>query len=189
MTAAAITAIASGAVVQSPEARARISAEWARVGGGFTVPPGAYAVDLEALIVRSAQQAPADARLFFVAASWTGVHHVLVDAPRLARALDPLDPTTSAVAGALLDVANMIARAPQLDALAAHCRPLVRPRVLFDGTAADPWLAEQTRRNALPVFTRWGLYCDDISLKTAAVRPLRWIARHCPELRARAVSA
>lgn len=173
--------------IQTAADRRDVSAEWRRVGAGFSVAPAAYPVDIETLIGRTARQAPADHRLFFVAASWIGVHHTLVDMRRLGRILESLDELGSAVAGAMLSVANEVAGSERLLAAQRYCRPLAEPRVLFEGIAANPVLAGFAREQALPLFSRWGLWHDEISLKTAAIRPVRWILEHCPELRIRAL--
>ncbi|HEX8212247.1 MAG TPA: hypothetical protein VF584_18875 [Longimicrobium sp.] len=173
--------------IQNTAERRDISAEWKRVGAGFSVAPAAYPVDIEALVGRTARQAPADHRLFFVAASWIGVHHMLVDMRRLGRILEKLEELGSAVAGAMLAVANEVAASDRLLAAQRYCRPLHEPRVLFERIAADPVLAAFARDQSLPLFSRWGLWHDEISLKTAAIRPVRWILKHCPELRVRAL--
>jgi hypothetical protein len=164
-----------------------VSAEWKRVGAGFSVAPAAYPVDIEALVGCTAKRAPADHRLFFVAASWIGVHHTLVDMRRLGRSLEKLDELGSAVAGAMLAVAYEIAGSDRLLAAQRYCTPLREPRVLFERIAADPVLACFAREQSLPLFSRWGLWHDEVSLKTAAIRPIRWILKHCPELRVRAL--
>lgn len=167
--------------------RREVSAEWARVGGGFTVAPARWPVDIESLLARSAVQAPADARLFSVAATWLARHHHLVDMRRLGRGLEALDELSSAVAGAMLSVANEHAKSERLSAAQRYCRPLAEPRVLFDQIAASPVLSAFARENALPVFTRWGLWHDEVTLKPGAVRPIHWILEHCPEMRIRAL--
>lgn len=164
-----------------------ISAEWKRVGAGFSVAPAAYAVDIEVLVRRTVRQAPADHRLFFVAASWIGVHHTLVDMRRLGRILEMLEGFGSAVAGAMLAVANEIAGSDRLLAAQRYCRPLHEPRVLFERIAGNPVLATYAREQSLPIFANWGLWHDEVTLKTAAIRPIQWILKHCPELRVRAV--
>lgn len=172
---------------QDEDTRLAIASEWTRVGGGFTVPAAQQPVDIEDLLLRSAIQAPADYRLFFVAASWLGVHHHLVDMRRLSRKLEELEAHVSAVAGALLSVANEIAHAPRLEAAARHCRRLDEPRPLFERVAQNPVLHAHARENSLPLFRRWGLWHDEISLKLGAIRPVKWILATCPELRIRAL--
>lgn len=165
----------------------RLSAMWTRVGGRFTVPPSREAVDLEQLIARTAMAAPRDYRLFFVSASWLAVHYELVNARRLGTLLDRLEGKPSAVAGAILSVALRAAgTSTQLEAAAAHCRPLDGSgEPLFEASRQVPVLREKTQEDALPLFRRWGLLHDEISMKPGAVRPIDWIRRHCPELRLR----
>lgn len=174
-------------MLQRDTDRRAISAEWARVGGGFTVEPARSPVDLEDLLVRSAVQAPADARLFAVAATWLSVHHHLVNVRRLGRMLDALEGMPSAAAGAMLSAANEEARSARLATAARHCRPLAEPRVFFERVAASPVLSTFARENTLPVFAHWGLWHDELTLKPDAVRPVGWVLEHCPELRVRAL--
>lgn len=174
-------------VTRNADDRLLLSTEWARVGGGFTVGPATHPVVIEELLVRSAMQAAADYRLFFVAATWLGVHHHLADVRRFGRELDALSGLPSAVAGAMISVANQVAKSPRLRAAERHCDPLSEPRPLFDCVAQNPLLREFARRDALPVFSRWGLWQDEVSLKTNAVKPVRWILQQCPELRVRAL--
>lgn len=172
---------------QKEDDRLLISAEWARVGGGFSVAPAEHLVIVEDLLVRSARQAPADYRLFFVSATWLGVHHHLVDMRRFGRELDALEGFDSAVAGAMISVANGTAKSPRLEAAERHCAPLDEPRPLFERVAQNPLLREFARQDALPVFLRWGLWQDEVSLKIDAVKPVGWILGRCPELRIRAL--
>lgn len=169
------------------EARDRLSAQWARIGGGFSVAPAVEPVDVERLVAESAQAAARDHRLFFVSATWIGVHHHLVDARRLGRELDGLSGLPSAAAGAMLSVANLAGQTPRLDAAMRHCTPLAEPRALFDRIERSAVLREAARTESHPAFVRWGLWNADVTLKTDAVRPVRWILAHCPELRVRAL--
>lgn len=176
-----------GNAIQTADDRLLISREWARVGGSFNVAPANHAVVIENLLVRSAKQAPVDYRLFFLAATWLGVHYHLVDMRRLGRELDALRGLESAVAGAMISVAHGVDASPRLEAAGARCRPLRKARPLFDRVAENRVLRELARRDALPVFSRWGLWHDEISLKLDAVKPIRWILERCPELRIRAL--
>ena len=174
-------------MIHNPDDRLLISAEWARVGGGFSVAPAEHPSVIEDLLARSAKQAPADYRVFFVAATWLGVHHHLVDMRRFGRELDTLHELDSAVAGAMISVANQVAQSPRLEAAERHCDPLREPRPLFDRAAQNPVLSELAQQDALPVFLRWGLWQDEVSLKIDAVKPVGWILERCPELRIRAL--
>lgn len=165
-----------------------LHAGWARIGGGFTAAPAARRVDVEELIVRTAAAAPADPRLFWVAASWLSVHQALVNPRRLGGRMAASDRLGLAVAGAMLDVAREhAAPGTQLTAALGHCSPLDSPRPLFDVFAENPVLLRKVRDGALPQLARWGLWQDDISLRTDAVRPVSWVLAHCPEFRSRAI--
>jgi hypothetical protein len=166
----------------------RLYADWARVGGGFSVTPSDDPVDPEELIVRTAAAAPGDARLFWVAASWLAVHHNLMSTRRLSDRLRTAPPLDLAVAGAMLAVARDAAgSATQLDSALKHCRPLRTPRPLFDIVAASRLLAAKAKQGALDVFSAWGFWQDDVSLRLDAIRPVQWVLSHCPEFRGRAV--
>lgn len=165
-----------------------LDAAWARIGGGFTVSPADRRVDLEDLVVRTASAAPADPRLFWVAASWLAVHHALVNARRLGSLVDAIEPLGRAAAGAMLGVAREHAGpATSLASAIGHCRPLDHPRPLFDVFAESPILAAKARTGALPVFAEWGFWQDDVSLRLDAVRPVGWLLARCPEFRSRAI--
>jgi hypothetical protein len=163
-------------------------AHWARIGGGFTVRPATRTVDLEHLIVTTAEASTADTRLFWVAASWLAVHHELVDARRLGRILDRVSEQASAITGALLDLARQ--EEPAASSLASarnHCRPLDPARPLFEIMADNPALEQLTRQEALPLFAQWGLWHNEITMKRDAIRPVQWVLAHCPELLVRAI--
>lgn len=169
------------------ESRDRLSSQWARIGGGFSVAPAAEPVDVERLVAESAQAAAQDHRLFFVSATWIGVHHHLVNARRLGRELETLSGLASAAAGAMLSVANLVGQTPRLEAAMRNCTPLAEPRPLFDRIERNAVLRDAARDESHPAFVRWGLWNTDVTLKTDAVRPVRWILAHCPELRVRAL--
>ena len=177
--------------------RATAAGRWARVGVLFTVAPAPDPVDLEALVVDTAAVARADERLFVVAASWLAVHHALVDGAVLTRCIRAQAATgaevTSAVTGALLSLALTAAPgAAAIEAALAECRPLAAtgdPRVLpplFSILEEYPGLLAVVRREALPLYAEWGFAHNDQTLKPNAIRPLAWVLRHAPELRARA---
>jgi DNA-binding MarR family transcriptional regulator len=48
-------------------------------------------------------------------------------------------------------------------------------------------LRRRVQKRALPLFAAWGLWHDDATLKPSAIRPVRWLLSHAPELRARAL--
>jgi hypothetical protein len=165
-----------------------VYAAWARMGGGFSVPPLARRVDLEDLVGRTVALARGDARLFWVAASWLAVHHSLMNTRRMVARLKLLDGEERAVAGALFAVARQSAgAASSLDSVLKHCEPAEPARPLFTRMESRPVLVEKVREDALPLFLRWGFWQDEVSLKTDAIRPVGWVLAHCPELQSRAI--
>jgi hypothetical protein len=132
--------------------------------------------------------APDDERLFVCAASWIAQHHAFVNGRRLSAVALDLDPTTSAVLGALLSVADEAAGgAPELQAARARCRPLAKPQPMSAAVRSLRVLSDRVRRNALPVFAAWGVWHDDATVKPAAIRPVGWLLQKVPELRVRSL--
>jgi hypothetical protein len=165
-----------------------VHAAWARLGAGVSVAPLARRVDVEDLIVRTLSMARGDARLFWVAASWVSVHHSLLNTRRLVARLKGVDGEERAVAGALFGVARSAAGAvSMLDSVLKHCAPITPPQPLFANVGRNAVLTAKVREGALPLFSRWGFWQDDVSLRADAVRPVRWVLAHCPEFRSRAI--
>lgn len=54
-------------------------------------------------------------------------------------------------------------RAPQYEAALGHCKPLRRPRALYDNIEALPAFREWARTHGLPVYRRWGFWHDDVT--------------------------
>ena len=175
--------------------RSLLSAQWARLGGGFAVEPSAHRVDLERLLVESAGAAPNDARLFAVTTSWLAVHGKFVNVRRLGRLLEALPRGESpdeqlavAVFGAMVQVTIALAPAMAfLRAAQSHCRPLSAPRPLFERFMENSALTQMAREECLPAFSAWGLWHNTITDKRDAVRPVSWLLRACPELHMRSL--
>jgi hypothetical protein len=168
--------------------RARLSAEWARAGGGFMVDPATYAIDLEHLVGRTAIAAPGDYRALAVATTWLAQHAELVNVRRLGKVAGDLEELPAAILGAMLDIAHESnPSAERLKSAQRYCQPLREPRALFDRTQANPVLRTFAKEGAMPAFEEWGLWQDELSLKFDALRPISWILEHCPELRLRAL--
>src|ERR1700691_190092 len=118
------------------------------------------------VLADTAQAAAYDARLFVAAASWLAQYHGFVNGRRLSALAVDLDAVSSATLGALLSLARDVAgRAPELDTALAHCRPLSAPRPLFAVMDTMDVLRERVRRQSLPLYSRWGLWHDDATLK------------------------
>ena len=164
-----------------------VASQWIRVGGELPGRRSLQPVLIEDLVAHTACVARDEARLFWVAASWLARHGTWIDLRRLRSALKALDPESRAVAGSLLSVAaHESPIAIRLVAAAGRARALSPARPLFRIVEATPGLAELVHVNSLPLFTRWGLWQEDITLKRDAIRPTAAILAECPELRLRA---
>jgi hypothetical protein len=99
-------------------------------------------------------------------------------------------PTVRSYLGILLSLAieasDGARRAPQYEAALAHCKPLRRPRAMYDNIEALPAFREWARTQGLPPYRRWGFWHDDVMLTLMSVHPLARILK-VPELRARAL--
>lgn len=165
-----------------------LAAAWTRMGVLFAVPAATTPVDLERLICDTARAARFDERLFVCAASWLAEHHGFVSGRRLGGLAAELRGQDSATLGALLTFAlDGAASIAELDGALTRCKPLARHRPLFDIMDTMRVLRDRVRRHALPLFSAWGLWHDEATLKPSAIRPVRWLLDHTPELRTRAL--
>lgn len=166
----------------------RLARAWARAGVWLSDRPAEEPLDLEDLVVETAAHARREPRVFRCAATWLAQNHGLLNGQRLARMLEEKPPLVRATAGALLALARKHAgRATALDTALRSCRSISPPRPLFEVMERHPGLREIAEEDATDLFREWGLWHDDESLKESAIRPLGWILREAPELRARAL--
>jgi hypothetical protein len=160
------------------------------LGVNFSVSPGAEMVEVEPLMLATAAVAGADERLTICAISWLARYHSFVDGRRLSELTRNSTSTVRSYLGIMLSLAieapEGAGRAPQYEAALAHCKPLRRPRALYDNIEALPAFREWVRTHGLPVYRRWGFWHDDVTLKLASINPLARILK-VPELRARAL--
>ena len=165
-------------------------ASWRRLGVNFTGRSTAEPVDVERLILHTAQVAGADERLTVCAVSWLAVYHSLVDGRRLSELAREAHGKTRAYLGAILTLAieapDGAGRAPEFNTALSHCRPLRRPRAFYDVFERLPTYRDRVRALAPPLYRRWGLWHDDMTLKRVSLHDLNWLLK-VPELRARAL--
>jgi len=168
-----------------------LHAQWARLGTFLRVPPTDEPVDVERLLIASAQAAPDDARLPMIVASWLAVYGAVVDADRLQALIAELDavppagwPITSAILGALLTWgADLNASAQALRLAATACRPLVSTQWLSRIMRIMEACGVDRRAEARPRFLAWGLWHTEEAVKVSSIiRPRGWIEVNCPEL-------
>lgn len=96
-------------------------------------------------------------------------YHSFVDGRRLSELTRDSVPTVRSYLGVMLSLAieapDGAGRAPQYESALAHCKPLRRPRALYDNIEALPAFREWARTHSLPVYRRWGLWHEDVTLK------------------------
>jgi len=171
-----------------------LHAQWTRLGTFLRVPATDEPVDLERLLIASAQAAPDDARLPLIVGSWLAVYGATVDADRLQALIAEHDavppagwPITSAILGALLTWgADLKASAQALRIAATACRPLVSPQWLSRIMRIMEAYGVDRRAEARPRFLAWGLWHTEEAVKVSSIiRPRSWIEARSPELSAR----
>jgi hypothetical protein len=125
-----------------------------------------------------------------MSASWLAVYHRFVDGRRLSELARHATVTARAYLGILLSLAieapDGAGNAPQFDAAMSHCRPLRRPRAVYDNVEAIPVFRKWMQTHNLPLYRRWGMWHDDVTLKRDSIHPLAWLLK-VPELRTRAL--
>jgi DNA-binding MarR family transcriptional regulator len=174
----------------APDSATDLYPQWCRIGVNFTGASAADPVDIERLILDTADRASADERLTVCAASWLAQYHDLIDGRRLSELTRQAKPRTRAYLGAMLSLAieapDGAGRAPQFETTLTHCTPLSTARPFYDSVAALPAYRTWMRQHALPLYRRWNLLHDDDKLQHKSIHSLDWLLK-VPELRVRAL--
>jgi len=163
---------------------------WRRIGINFTGVSSTEAVDVEKLVLATANLASTDERLTVCAASWLARFHDLIDGRRLSELTRAAPLRTRAYLGALLSLAieaeDGAGRAPQFDTALSHCRPLRHPQTFYDVANKSPVQRTWMHQRALPLYRRWHLWHDEAILQHKSIQSLDQLLK-VPDLRARAV--
>jgi hypothetical protein len=172
-------------VTSSAAVPANLYPLWRRIGVNFTGLSSADPVDVERLILTTANLASTDERLTVCAASWLAQFHDLVDGRRLSELAREASPRTRAYLGALLSLAveapEGAGRAPQFDTALSHCSPLRKAQPFYD-VANRQWMRERS----LTLYRRWHLWHDEATLQHKSICSHDQVLK-VPELRARAL--
>lgn len=172
----------SGARSESVEAR------WARLGVAFNCAPALATPDVERLLIDTAREVSANARLLPSAVTWLCRHGPLVARHRLARlAAEEGDVGVRAALGLLIDAAVDAGAPRALSIVSAACTPARTAGPLALASRGSAALGEVSRRHASRVSLRWGLWAPPVELRLDAVRPAWWVMEHNPSLRDRAL--
>lgn len=167
----------------------QLAAQWARLGAGFDSDAAAESPDVERLLLETARRLGSMPRLLTAAATWLSRYGELVARNRLKRlARSELEREHRAALGLLLEIAQRGRHPARFAAVIGALRgEAMHPaRPLFDVERASAGLAERAERRASAVSRRWGLWCEEIELKTDALRPAAWVMARNPELVMRA---
>lgn len=161
--------------------------QWTSLGAGFNTTPAPGAIDLERLLLRTAEAAPESARLFTMAASWLHTYAETVARHRLIRLIeDELAPRHHAALGLLLDIAQQGHFPQRFKSTTDRIAPADEPHPLFATERKNLALRKRAERRASDLSHNWNLWCEPIELKTDAIRPPSWLFVQHPHLRTQA---
>lgn len=161
--------------------------QWTSLGAGFNTAPAPGAIDIERLLLRTAEAAPDSARLFIMAASWLHTYAETVARHRLSRLIDDeLDQQQWPALGLLLDIAQQGSFPPRFKSITDDLSPSAEPRPLFIAEQRTSALRERAEGRASDLSRHWNLWCEAIDLKPDAIRPPSWLFARHPELRTQA---
>jgi hypothetical protein len=172
-----------------------LSARWARAGAMFDVEPTSTTPDLERLLLDTARQARADARLLVMAATWLTRYGSLVARHRLNQLVGhELAPSDRVVLGFLLELVRNETDTSHFNGVIALCRECAGNRrdnlvdfpPLFEVYRGRPALLARLGRQGSALARSWGMLADPIEFKLDALRPARWVVGRNPSFRMRA---
>ncbi len=147
-------------------------------------PPGCN-VDVEKTLLEATEQGRAEPRLFWAALLWMSSYIDLVNISRLARLLrDHGDP---AALGALCDLACEKVADRKFLAIRRRCRPRKTREILFHKMAEMQVTRHGVKNGALPVFLKWGYYCNYVNRMEGAICSREEVLRRNQVLRLRAL--
>lgn len=157
--------------------------QWTALGAGFNTTPASGAIDIERMLLRTAEAAPESARLFIMAASWLHRYAETVARHRLSRLIDDeLNPRHRPALGLLLDTAQQGTFPLRFKSITDRVPPSGEPRPLFAAEQRTPALQGRAERRASDLSRRWNLWCEPIDLKPDAIRTPSWLFARHPQL-------
>lgn len=167
--------------------QALILSQWSRLGALSNAPPAINTPDIERLLIDTAAEVPAFARLLPMTVSWLVQYHRLVCRHRLAVLAGCIhSPLQSASLGYLLELAGESAQTDHFNQASKVCRPLPALRPLFETYRRNATMTELAREQADPVGLKWGLWAPPERSYSDAIRPVEWMMQRNPDLMHRA---
>lgn len=163
-----------------------LRSRWARLGVLFNVNPARSTPDIERLILDTSRFCSHDSRLFILAVSWLVSFGSYVAGHRLkALACSELSSDEQASLGLLIETAVAAGAPRSLGRVVVTGLSFApEPGPLFEVDRGP--LAAVVKRSATPISRRWGRWVQPIEIKADAIRPVRWVLQHNPELARRA---
>lgn len=162
-------------------------AQWARAGAGFNTEPAEGPIDLERLLLDTARQAPASARLLTMAATWLHKYGELIARHRLRRLIDDeLEQGARPALGLLLDTAHQGTHPPRFATIIKGLPAAATPAPLFEAERRSQALRDGARKRASDLSQKWGLWTGPIPFKLDALRSPAWVLERNPAFRDRA---
>jgi hypothetical protein len=163
-------------------------ARWVRVGAMYNVASARKSPDIEVLLVDTVRLLPEFARLLPMTVTWLSQYYRLVCRHRLVHKVNlVLDETQIAAMGMLLDMVRQVTSIDHFNLVIRQCQPLQQPRPLFHLDDQSPTLTDMVEQTTCDAGQTWGLWCQPVSLKPDAIRPLPWIMDKNPSYQRRAI--
>lgn len=155
--------------------------DWAQIGVLFGCDPSGSTPDLERLLLDTARQCPANARLLPLAVTWLALYGQFVARHRLKRlALDELEAEARTVLGLLIEAAVERGATRDLLIVSEVCGPRASPVPLSRAQRGRPALERMAEQRASGLSRRWGIWAPPVALKHDAVRPVIWLLTQNP---------
>ena len=159
---------------------------WSRLGVGFTVAASRnIQIDLEEVLVKTAQEGRNDSRLSFGMRGWLLKHHELVNSARLIVKLKACSET--AVLGAIIDSVVQEHPRSNLKYCLKYCHPFSQKQFVFHYVSVSPAVAQLNLDENLPLLKKWGLISRELGDMQGAIRDKTFVLQHNPHLALRAL--
>ncbi len=158
-----------------------LEAQWAKLGIVFNCAPAAQTPDLERLLLATARQVGANARLLPLVITWLVEYGGFVAKHRLKRLIAAeLEVDGRAALGLILESAIAHGGSRELRIAVEACTPSPVARALFDIHRGNAALETIAKNAASPLARKWNLWAPEAALKRDAIRPVAWLHAENP---------
>ena len=164
-----------------PTVRQRLT----RMGIRFGEEMPGHDVDVEKTLLEATEQGRGEPRVFWAVLLWMSTYMDLVNVSRLSNMLREYgDP---AALGAVCELAYQRNANRKFLAVRQRCRPKETREILFSKMAEMGVTTREVKKGALPLFLRWGFYCNYVNLMEGAICNRAEVLGRNPNLRLRAL--